>query len=321
MKKIISALLSAAMLFAVGCTSTTTTKAPTNGETTKAADKKDGLKPETIEVQLIPSKDAAKLDAQRKPLQDLLEKELGQKVNVTVATEYAGLIEGMKSKKIHVGFLAPASYVLASKEKAAEVILVSTRYDVDDMGKKLKDKPLVSTYKSQLVVGKDSGIKSVKDLKGKKIAIASFTSTSGFLYPANLLADNGLDPEKDVQWQEVGGHDKAIMAVLNGQADAAFTFKDARDLLVNTNPDVREKVVYIADTEAIQNDTISVIPDLDADLKNKIKQAFINIGKDENGRKIMQEIYSHEGYLEAKDSDFDKIREYLQRQEKWEIGK
>lgn len=320
MKKVISTLLTAAMLFAVGCSNTTTTTGK-SGEKTTTTEKKAGLKPEVLEVQLIPSKDAAKLDAQRKPLQDLLEKELGQKVNVTVATEYAGLIEGMKSKKIHVGFLAPASYAIASKDKAAEVILVSTRYDVDDLGKKLTDKPLVSTYKAQLVVGKDTGIKSIKDLKGKKIAIASFTSTSGFLYPANLLVDNGLDPEKDVKWQDVGGHDKAIMAVLNGQADAAFTFKDARELLLKTNPDVREKVLFIGDTEPIQNDTISVIPDLDNDLKTKIKQAFINIGKDPAGKKIIQEIYSHEGYVEAKDSDFDKIREYLQRQEKWSIGK
>lgn len=309
MKKIISTILAASMLFAVGCSS-------------KAADKKtETVKPETLEVQLIPSKDAAKLDAQRKPLQDLLSKELNMKVNVTVATEYSGLIEGMKSKKIHVGFLAPASYVLAADQKAAEVILVSTRYDVNDMGEKLKDKPKVTTYKAQLVAGKDKNIKSVKDLKGKKIAIASFTSTSGFLYPANLLSDNGLDVEKDVTWVEVGGHDKAIQAVLSGQADAAFTFKDARELLLKTNPDVREKVVFVTDTEAIQNDTISVIPNLDPELKNKVKQAFINIAKSEEGHKIVKEIYSHEGYQEAKDSDFAKIREYLKRQKEWKIGK
>lgn len=313
MKKVLSALLAAAMIFSVGCSQKTNSNAQ--------GAKGESIKPETLEVQLIPSKDAAKLDAQRKPLQQLLEKQLNMKVNVTVATEYSGLIEGMKSKKIHVGFLAPQSYVLAADQKAAEVILVSTRYDVDNVGKKMKDKPLVTTYKSQLVAGSNSGIKSIKDLKGKKIAIASFTSTSGFLYPANLLADNGLDPEKDVKWQEVGGHDKAIMAVLNGQADAAFTFKDARELLLKTNPDVREKVAYVADTEPIQNDTISVIPGLDKDLKDKITKAFIAIGNDPEGKKIVQEIYSHEGYVEAKDSDFGKIREYIKRQEKWNIGK
>ena len=48
----------------------------------------DVINPETLEVQLIPSRDAAVLDAQRKPLQDLLEAELGMPVNVTVATDY-----------------------------------------------------------------------------------------------------------------------------------------------------------------------------------------------------------------------------------------
>lgn len=59
---------------------------------------------DTLEVQLIPSRDAAVLDAQRGPLQTKLSEKLGMPVNVTVATDYTGLIEAMKSKKVHVGF-------------------------------------------------------------------------------------------------------------------------------------------------------------------------------------------------------------------------
>lgn len=321
-------LIALLVVSVVACTPAAETPAETSApaQTTEAttepaAPATTGLVPEVLEVQLIPSRDAAKLDAQRAPLQGLLEKELGMKVNVTVATDYNVLIEAMKSEKVHVGFLAPASYVLAADQGAAEVILVSTRFDVDDSGKLLEDQPLVTTYKAQLVVGKDSGIKDLAGLKGKKIAIASFTSTSGFVYPANLLVDNGFDIEKDVEWINVKGHDKAIEAVYNGTADAAFTFKDARDLLVKDYPDVREKVVFLQNTAPIQNDTISVIPNLDAALKDKIKQAFINITKTDEGHTIMKEIYSHEGYAEATDSDFAQIRDYLKRQETWEVGK
>ena len=250
----------------------------------------------------------------------MLEEQLDMPVNVTVATDYVGLIEAMKSKQVHVGFLAPASYVLAADQGAAEVVVVSTRYDVDDEGNQLDDQPLVTSYRAQLLTGKDSGITKVEDLKGKKIAIASFTSTSGFLYPANLLADNGIDVEADVEWFDAGGHDKAILAVLDGLADAAFTFKDARSLLEADYPDIREEVVYVTDTEPIFNDTISVIPSMDPELKEKIKDAFINIAATEEGKEIVRAIYTHEGYAEATDADFDTIREYLQRQENWEIG-
>jgi phosphonate transport system substrate-binding protein len=280
----------------------------------------DYVNPEVLEVQLIPSRDAAYLDAQRAPLTEILEEELGMEVNVTVATDYNALIEGMASGQIHVGLLATASYVLAAEEGAASVILKSLRYDVDNSGKTLTDQPLVDGYKSQLVVGKDSGITELADLVGKRIAISSFTSTSGFVWPANLLADAGIDPETDVTWVNAGGHDAAILAVINGDADAAFTFKDARTLVVGDYPNVNDEVIWLQDTESIPNDTIAVIPNLDPELVERIQEAFLNIAADPDKIAIMDAIYSHKGYAVAVDSEYDIVRTYLERQEDWEFG-
>lgn len=287
-----------------------------------AAGAKEGtINPEVLQVQLIPSRDMAYLDAQRMPMQKLLEAELGRKVNVTVATDYNALIEGMAAEQIHVGLLATTAYVMAADEGAAEAILKSLRYDVDDKGVLLRDKPLVSGYKAQLVANPAAGIKSIADLKGKKIAIASFTSTSGFVWPANLLADFKLDPEKDVTWVNVGGHDNAILAVYNNQVDAAFTFKDARTLFSKEAffADLMAKVVLVSNTTDIPNDTISVIPNLDPVLKERIRLAFINMVKKPEGLLIMQKIYNHEGYAPAKDSDYDLVRTYLARQKQWKF--
>jgi phosphonate transport system substrate-binding protein len=278
----------------------------------------DYVNPEVLEVQLIPSRDTAVLDAQRGPLEALLEAELDMEVNVTVATDYNGLIEAMASNQVHVGLLAPASYVLAADEGAAEVILKALRYDVADDGSPLTT--LVDGYKSQLVVGKDSGITSVADLAGKKIAISSFTSTSGFVWPANLLADNDIDPQTEVTWVNAGGHDNAILAVINGDADAAFTFKDARTLVSTEYPNVNELVVFLQDTENIPNDTIAVIPTLDPELKERIQEAFLAIAEDPEKIAVMDRIYGHKGYAVAVDSEYDIVRTYLQRQEDWDFS-
>lgn len=277
----------------------------------------DVVDPEVLEVQLIPSRDTAVLEQQRAPLEALLEAELDMPVNVTIATDYVGLIEAMKAGQVHVGLLATASYVLAEEQGAAKVILKSLRYDVDDDGNLLTDQPLVSGYKSQLLVAADSGIESIDDLVGKTIAISSFTSTSGFVWPANLLADNGIDVMEDVTWLDAGGHDNAILAILNGEADAAFTFKDARTLLEDDYPNIYEDVLFIMNTELIPNDTISVIPNLKRSLVEDIKQAFINIAESEEGLEIIRAVYNHEGYAEATDDEYDIVRTYLERQEEW----
>jgi len=327
MKKLLSivfVLILAATLF-VGCADKEEASTPEVSEVAEAteapAETEAPVEPEydVLEVQLIPSRDASVLDAQRKPLQDLLEAELDMPVNVTVATDYNALIEAMASEQVQVGLLATTAYVLAADEGAAEAILKSLRYDVDDNGGKLYDEPLVSGYKSQLVVAKDSGITSVEDLAGKKIAISSFTSTSGFVWPANLLADNGLNPETDVEWVNAGGHDNAILAVYNGEADAAFTFKDARTLFEEEDfyDDLMENVVFIMNTTEIPNDTISVIPSMSDEMKQRVAEAFMAIAADEAGLEIIRAIYSHEGYAPVTDAEYDQVREYLARKDEW----
>ncbi|HHX03162.1 MAG TPA: phosphate/phosphite/phosphonate ABC transporter substrate-binding protein [Tissierellia bacterium] len=334
MKKLITILMALVLVFTLVACGKTDTPAPTPPapeetpaeepvvEETPAEEPAPVEQPVehgTLRVQLIPSRDAAVLDAQRKPLQDLLEAELGMPVEVTIATDYNALIEAMKSEKVDVGFLATTSYVLAADQGAAEAILKSLRYDVDDKGNLLMDQPLVDGYKAQLVASPDSGITSIEDLKGKNIGIASFTSTSGFVWPANLLADHGLDPEKDVEWIDLVGHDNAILGVYNGQVDAAFTFKDARTLVEDELEDVYEKVVFVTDTTSIPNDTISVIPSLDPALKEKIKQAFLNIAASEEGLEIIRAVYNHEGYAPATDDEYAMVREYLARQAEWDF--
>ena len=279
----------------------------------------EGAEIDTLKVQIIPSKDAERLDAQRKPLQELLEAELGMPVEVTVGTDYSATIEAMKSGQIHVGFLAPTQYVLAHDQGAADVILKSMRFDVNDEGEKLTDAPLVDSFRSQLVAGPDAGIEKVEDLKGKTIAVASYTSTSGFVWPANLLADKGLDPQSDVEWVNSGGHDKAIQAVYNGEVDAAFTFKDARYIIAEENPDVYEKVLFVLDTEPIPNDTISVIPSMSQELRDKIADAFLKIAENEEGLEVFRSVYEWEGFSKAQDSDYDIVRTYLKRQEEWDF--
>lgn len=62
-------------------------------------------------------------------------------------------------------------------------------------------------------------------------------------------------------------------------------------------------------TEPIPNDTISVRPDMDKKFQEKLKKLSkksLNL----KGHKIISEVYSHEGYTDTKDSNFDIVRKY-----------
>lgn len=145
------------------------------------------------------------------------------------------------------------------------------------------------------------------------MAYQNVTSSAGYVWPAALLLDRGIDPLKDVQPVTVKGHDQAVLAVLNGDVDAAAIFQDARNTVSKDYPNVFKDTRVLAFTEPIPNDTIAVRTDMNADWTAKIKQAFIDIGKDTEGHKIIKEIYTHEGYVESDDSKFDIVRQYNEK--------
>lgn len=108
----------------------------------------------------------------------------------------------------------------------------------------------------------------------------------------------------------VKGHDQGVIAVLNGDVDAAAIFQDARTTVAKDFPTVFDDTRVLTYTENIPNDTISVRSDMSAEWITKIQDAFIALGNDEASRQIIFDIYSHQGYVKSEDSIFNIVREY-----------
>ncbi len=275
----------------------------------KSNSSKGGYTPKSLTIQFVPSQAATKLQARAKPLEKMLSKRLGIPVHVSMSTDYNTVVEAMKSKKVDVGFLPPDGYVLAHKQGAADLLLQAERYGVKQPGGKATNQ-LVKSYRAEILVKKGSKIKNWKDLKGKSISVQNPTSTAGYVFPVAELKQKGLDVTKDCKLVTVTGHDQAVLNVLNGDTDAAFVFEDARNIVKKDNPKIMSQVVPIYFTKPIPNDTISVIPSMSKSFRKKLAKAFIAVGKSKEGKKVIESVYSHEGYAYAKDSDFNIIRKY-----------
>ncbi|NFZ63022.1 phosphate/phosphite/phosphonate ABC transporter substrate-binding protein [Staphylococcus aureus] len=306
--KYLFVLMLAVIVFAAACGNSSSLDNQKNASNDSDS-KSGGYKPKELTVQFVPSQNAGTLEAKAKPLEKLLSKELGIPVKVSVSTNYNTIVEAMKSKKVDVGFLPPTAYTLAHDQKAADLLLQAQRFGVKEDGSASKE--LVDSYKSEILVKKDSKIKSLKDLKGKKIALQDVTSTAGYTFPLAMLKNEaGINATKDMKIVNVKGHDQAVISLLNGDVDAAAVFNDARNTVKKDQPNVFKDTRILKLTQAIPNDTISVRPDMDKDFQEKLKKAFIDIAKSKEGHKIISEVYSHEGYTETKDSNFDIVRAY-----------
>jgi phosphonate transport system substrate-binding protein len=154
-----------------------------------------------------------------------------------------------------------------------------------------------------------SCIGSIEDVAGKTIAFTTETSTSGYLFPALALTNLGIDPQNDVTPVFTGGHDGAVTAVYNGDAEIGLSFDDARSTIDDTNADVGEKVIVFSITDEIPNDVVAVRSDLPDSLKQAVYDAVEAYLATEEGEAVFNEIYEWTDIRPAVESDFDIVRD------------
>lgn len=256
-----------------------------------------------LRVGFVPSENVQQVAQNAQPIVDILRKELDMEVEPFVATDYTGVVEALRAKKLDIAFLSPASYVLAKNEANIQVALKSHRKGS-------------AAYYAAIITRSDSNIKTLKDLKNKTFAFGDPLSTTGHIIPRKMFLENGIDPSKDFSHVIYsGGHDATVLAVLNRKVDAGATFanftdgKDAAWMQYLKNPAEQKQIRAIAYSEPIPADNLVYRADLDPAVASKITDTFLALGKDPAGQKMLRDLYQIDGFVPAKDQDYDSVRE------------
>jgi phosphonate transport system substrate-binding protein len=221
---------------------------------------------------VIPAENASGVTDRYGPFVTYLSKELGTKVTLRVANDYAALIEGQRAGNIHIGMYGPASFaraLLTGVKTEAFAIEVSAD------GTK--------GYHSVFYVKKDSPYQKIEDLKGKNLGLVDPNSTSGNNVPRFVLDQMGIDPEKFfAKVLYTGSHENAVTALAQGTVDVCANWwndENESNLLrmARKNMVKAEDFRIIYKSDLIVNSPMAYLSDLPADLKTAIKGAVLNI--------------------------------------------
>jgi phosphonate transport system substrate-binding protein len=160
---------------------------------------------------IIPSENASGVVERYTPFVSYLAKELGTKVTLRIANDYAAIIEGQRAGNIHIGMYGPASFARARMTGAkVDAFAIETNLD----GTK--------GYHSVFYVKKDSPYQKIEDLKGKNLGLVDPNSTSGNNVPRFAL--DGMKIEPETFFSKVvytGSHENAVIALGQGTVDIA----------------------------------------------------------------------------------------------------
>jgi phosphonate transport system substrate-binding protein len=251
-----------------------------------------------LHLVLTPSQKPTDLLATGEEFGRVLTKLAGIPVRVTVASDYAAVIEALRNRTADLAFVHPGGYVLASREAKATIVVRNLWH-----GK--------SSFTSRIFVRKDSGIKSVEELRGRTIAFVDPASSSGYIYPMVLLIQKGFVKNRDPKtfFKEVvfsGAHDASMRALLNGHVDAIASFDFAREQYLK-DPAERERLVFVAETPEIPEAGICARAGLDPATFGKIRAALLQIRAPEYAE-LLKRLYEIDGFAPAEDRDYDPVR-------------
>jgi phosphonate transport system substrate-binding protein len=260
-----------------------------------------------IRMGFNPAQDATKVLASAKPIANYLEETIrGVEVKATVAQDYRGLIEAMRSRQLDFAWLNPVGYVDAKREGVAEVLLKSAR----------EGGPY---YWAALIVRSDSRIKSEKDLQGSSIAWVDPNSAAGYTFPKATLLSKGIDPDKTFAKQVfAGGHDAVVYSVLNGTVDVGAVFSNntrgTSGAWTQYLKDVaqQQKIRVLLYSKPIPGDTVSVrtgFKNSCRDTVTLVTNALLAMRSQNTTRQMLRDLYRIEYLVSAKDSDYDIVRE------------
>lgn len=250
---------------------------------------------------LTPSRDPTALKEAGDAFAATITKLSGVPLKAIVASDYAGVIEALRSRRVELAFVHPVGYVLANREAGCQIL-------VRDIwqGK--------TAYTARFYVRKDRGIQRLEDLRGKTVAFVDPASSSGYIYPMVLLIKQGLvrdrDPKsffKDALFS--GTHEAALQSVLHGRVDAAASFDKAPELHLK-DPALVAQLGFVGETPAIPEAGICVRPGVPAEAVAKIKRALLSIKSPEHSA-LLKQIYDIDGFIEASDADYQPVRDAM----------
>src|SRR6056297_517061 len=284
--------------------------------------------PKELVLGLVPALEAEALVDNLDPLAEYLEGELGVPVRTFVPQDYTGLVEALGAGRADIGMLPPFAAMLGQRRYDLEPILISTRkgetgYRTQWMTNdpSVCDSPPIVEERvcETRVKGRETVVRKflscngdIQQVVGETIAFVDPNSTSGYLFPAVQLMDNGIDPQEDVNGLFVGGHDAAALAVYAGDTRFGVAYEDARMMICDQYHDIGEKAIVFNYAPMIPNDGVQLRPGLPDDLKKAIVDAFIGLAESQahlpDDQKILWILYEIDGFKRFEPGVYDPVR-------------
>lgn len=229
----------------------------------------------------------------------LIQTKTGLPVEIIYRKSYQEMSLLLETGGVDIAFVCGLPYILDHEKFKAELLVAPL----------FRGQPL---YQSYLIVSANSDITALPGLRGKIFAFSDPLSNSGFLVPSYNLKMIGETPERFFRsFFFTYSHADSIEAVASGLADGANVDGYVWDAVSRLHPELARKTKVVTRSPLMPITPVVVRPGLPKALKNRLREIFIGFGEDQEGRKILDELYL-DGFVLVDDAHYNSIREMYQ---------
>ena len=228
------------------------------------------------------------------PLAEYLSKKVGQPVIIKVPQDYRDHIENVGKNKVHIALMGPVPYIKMVKEYDLKPILACL-----ETNKK-------TFFQGVIITRKNSPIKSLSDIEGKRFAFGDPNSTMSHIIPRFLLLEAGIPIKKLGSHSFLKNHCNVALGVLIGDYDAGAVKEEVFDRYKERG------LKAIARTPFTQEHIFVAGNNLSAKTVQTLREALYNLKNETNGKEILSAIkQSLTGLAPCKDDSYKNLRKIM----------
>lgn len=255
-------------------------------------------KEDPLVIGIFPRRNADATFKLFKPMAEHLSKELGREVRIDTRKSFAAFWEQVEAGTYDVVHYNQYHYMQANKKFGHQVIVRNKERGSDLIG-------------GAIFVKTDSGIKTIQDLKGKKIVFGGGKGAmQSYIVATHLLRQGGLN-EGDYVEEFATNPPNAIKAVYFNQVDAGGAGDVVVKLPVVTKSIDTDKLTMLAQSERYPHLPWAVKGEMDASLRDKITKVLISLVDTSEGQKVLKKAKLN-ALVESVDADYNPHREIVE---------
>ncbi|MDX2231004.1 MAG: phosphate/phosphite/phosphonate ABC transporter substrate-binding protein [Leptolyngbyaceae cyanobacterium bins.349] len=249
----------------------------------------------TLRISVLPTQNQTVQKRMIAPLESHLERVLGQPVDFLIAADYKDNVDMLVDGRANAAYTGAVSY-LEALERGAKVEPLVAPID------RFTARPW---YRACIIVAANRPIKTLADLKGRRVAFVNPSSTSGYQMPLASLRQSGIEPKRDFAEVIFGGtHAKTEALLEAGKVDAIATNIPSYQMRQTLGKLTPQNSRILWESAPVPHSPFLVAQDLPPALVEKLKEAFLTVPPG------LQDIVGTQaaGYTLVVAADYDPIR-------------